>query len=330
MNTAQPETFATLTDVKKVDPYWTGGDVNVIPGGFNGAAPTISNQNIQNFAFNYVHVFRPSLLLDLRAAFTRSNAAAIPWNYGTNVTTALGQNCTPANCINYGDSGASGFADFNPTGFTGLGDTGQNPEIFVDNDFQEMAGLTWNKGAHSVRFGLALIRRQNALYFPISPAGSFSFTGIYTGVGPGDFLEGLGTAGARQNLLVHQNFRTWEPNGYVQDDWRATHWLTLNLGIRYDIFTPYTERQGRISNWDPASGLIVSPSIPGAQQSGPTALVKTTYTDIAPQVRICSKPAAPGGSSRGLRALDVPAGRRLSEWHWLGRYFGFNLPKFAL
>ena len=37
---------------------------------------------------------------------------------------------------------------------------------------------------------------------------------------------------------------------YVQDDWRATSWLTVNLGLRYDVFTPFTEEEDRLSNLD--------------------------------------------------------------------------------
>jgi hypothetical protein len=88
----------------------------------------------------------------------------------------------------------------------------------------------------------------------------------------------------RSNTLDAPSFRTWEPSAYVQDDYRVRRWLTLNLGLRYDLFTPYTEIRGRISNFDPALSLLVSPSLPGPQQSGPTAGVKTDFTSVAPRI----------------------------------------------
>ena len=99
----------------------------------------------------------------------------------------------------------------------------------------------------------------------------------------GDELEGLASGISRNNALVQQGFRSWEPSGYIQDDWHALPSLTVNLGLRCDIFTPFTEVHGRISNYDPYTGLIVSPSLPGIQQSNSTAMVSTPYGYIAPR-----------------------------------------------
>ena len=281
-NTLIPTNFP-FVNVKKVDPYWTGGDLLVDPGGQSASFPGPSLQGQQNIALTYVHVFRANLLLDLKAAYLRLWQKANPPNFPNNITTALGQACDAVNCVNYGNQAASGLADFNITGYTGLGEATFLPVYNADNGFQEIATLTWNKGAHSMRFGVELIRRQSTSIQSTNPPGTFTFTGIYSGVAPGDFLQGLGVTGSRNNYLISPGYRTWEPSAYVQDDWRTTNWLTLNLGIRYDIFTPFTEIRGRISNWDPTSGLLMSPAIPGIQQSGRTALMKTPYLDIAPR-----------------------------------------------
>jgi outer membrane receptor protein involved in Fe transport len=50
--------------------------------------------------------------------------------------------------------------------------------------------------------------------------------------------------------VTPQKMRTWEIGGFIQDDWRATDWLTLNLGVRYDIFTPFTEVSSSYANLD--------------------------------------------------------------------------------
>jgi len=44
---------------------------------------------------------------------------------------------------------------------------------------------------------------------------------------------------------------------YVQDDWRARRWLTINLGSRYDIYTPFTEAHNQISNFDLGTGKVI-------------------------------------------------------------------------
>jgi hypothetical protein len=89
---------------------------------------------------------------------------------------------------------------------------------------------------------------------------------------------------SRQTGLVASEFRTWEPSGYIQDDWRVTRKVTLNLGVRYDVFTPYTSANGAISNFDFAKNLIVGPNLPGANQSNASAGVKTFYGNVAPRI----------------------------------------------
>ena len=74
---------------------------------------------------------------------------------------------------------------------------------------------------------------------------------------------------------------TWEPSVFVQDDWRATDWLTLNLGVRYDIFTPFTEEDGEISNLDIDTLQFL---IPGQNGAGDTAGVETDYGNLAPRI----------------------------------------------
>ena len=83
-----------------------------------------------------------------------------------------------------------------------------------------------------------------------SPVGNFTFNPQLTDNGAGaggnaiaSFLLGYPSQVARSHSLIYPHYHTNEPSAFVQDDWRATDWLTLNLGVRYDVFTPYTERR---------------------------------------------------------------------------------------
>jgi hypothetical protein len=239
-------------------------------------------------AISYVHVFNPNLLLNLKAGVYRATSVSEPVNQGTNLSTKIGFPCSGTSCINFSNN-TTGLTRMTVTSvngspaYTAVGDPTYLPTVEYDTSFQYLAGLTWNKGAHSIRFGVGLIRRRGTIGQSSNPQGSFTFTGAYTGVALGDLLEGLPVTQARTNVLFQPSFRTWEPSAYVQDDWRAKPWLTLNLGARYDIFTPYTEVHGRLSNYDPYIGLVVSPSLPGIQQSSPTGDVRTNYEDFAPR-----------------------------------------------
>ena len=68
---------------------------------------------------------------------------------------------------------------------------------------------------------------------------------------------------------------------YVQDDWRATSWLTVNLGLRYDVFTPFTEEENRLSNLDLTTPRVL---VAGRDGVSRTAGVSTDYGNIGPRL----------------------------------------------
>jgi len=265
--------------------------------GFTNAFQGPATERQQSWTASYVHVFRPDLLLNLKANYLRSGIQSLGINANTYVSNALGFPCNATQCVNLPNfPQTSGLAGMNFSSgnsatsvLTDVGDGAAIPLLQYDSTFQYSAGLTWIKGNQSIKFGISLIRRRATINQAIAPHGEWTFTGIYTGEPTGDLLMGLSPGnssamtGWRSVATVAPGLRTWEPSGFVQDDWRAKHWLTLNLGIRYDIFTPFTEKRGRISNFNQATGLVTSPIIPGAQQSGPTDGILTDYRDIAPR-----------------------------------------------
>ncbi len=250
--------------------------------------PGVSKERSQGLALSYVHVFSPNVLLNLKAGYDRLADNALSLNNGTNLANKLGFPCTAVSCINFGSPTSSGMPNITtgtPAAYTNIGDATFLPIIIYVNTWEYAGTLTWNKGPHSIRMGAQLIRRWQTSGQNVNGEGGFAFTGGFTGVQGGDLLEGLAANGyTRGYTLVQQSNRFWEPGVFVQDDWRAKRWLTLNLGVRYDIFTPGTEKYGRITNFNPALGLFSSPAMPGAQQSDPTALVQTFYGSIAPRV----------------------------------------------
>jgi len=295
VNTLTPTNLPNVTLTSAQDPLLVAGKpVTLNPGGTgsgNGfAGPSFQRQ--QQMSVSYVHIYSANLILNLKAAYLRTSTRSLGPEYGTYIGNALGFPCNAVSCTNT-DLFSSGLPVIALAGGTNpsisLGDSHGVPLLQFDNTFQYTAGVNWNKGPHSFKFGMVLIRRRVTIHQGDNAQGSWAFSGGYTGVPDGDLLEGLSTGGQggvfgmRSTPLLSPGLRTWEPAAYVQDDWRARHWLTLNLGMRYDIYTPYTEVRGRISNFNPANGLIMAPSLPGAQQSNATAGVGTSYLDVAPR-----------------------------------------------
>src|SRR5229473_8271377 len=96
-----------------------------------------------------------------------------------------------------------------------------------------------------------LVRRlpRQLNYFQATfPLGWILFAGL-TGNAAEDMLTGFPLGYIRGNLLIKPGYRGWEEGYYAQDDWRVNSKLTLNLGLRYDLFTAFTEAHNRYDNF---------------------------------------------------------------------------------
>ncbi len=268
--------------------------VNVAPGGadynFYGAA----KDDAQNAQINFIHTFNSNLLLQLGFGYTRINNQSFPLNYGTNVNATFGQPNVNLNTL------TSGLSPAQPQGLADLGDGSYIPILDIDNTFQESGVLNINKGAHNIKVGAALIRRQALNFQNNQGIGIWTFNqpsagGTYDGTALPSLLQGNYNVVQRSNSLAPPHYRTWEPSVFVQDDWHASSILTLNLGVRYDIFTPFTEAHNAISNFNPATAKIDVAGVDGVNDH---ADLQTTYTNVAPRIGFALTPK-PGLVLRG-------------------------------
>lgn len=85
--------------------------------------------------------------------------------------------------------------------------------------------------------------------------GDLTFTGVFTGLSYADGLLGA-TEYAQLTNVFFVDQRIWMASGFVEDDWKVSPRLTLNLGLRYDFATPALEGQNRMANFDPAGQRV--------------------------------------------------------------------------
>ncbi len=232
-----------------------------------GTAPQVA----RNATLVYTRTFTPNLLMTIGAGWSFIQNGSLPLNYGLNPNTQFGQPNVNISQL------TSSLAVASPTGLTGLGGGGNFvPLEYKDNNYILNGGIIYSRGNHSFRIGAADIRRQALDQQDNQGEGSWTFR---TGA-PG-LLEGIFSAATRSNNVRTPNYRTSEPSVYFQDDWHVFPKLTLNLGLRYDVFTPFTEIHNNISNFDPSCPCIIQAGVNGVSRS---AGVHTDYRNAAPRL----------------------------------------------
>jgi len=214
-----------------------------------------------------------------------------------NVAGLAGITGISTNPANWGISGLS-FADY--SGLSNVVPQNRRTQVY-----QTANTLIWRHGKHTFRTGGDIRRLLTDLRQNSNPNGLFTFTGFATaqylngspvpgtGYDLADFLLGYPQQTALQYGPYTYNFRALGYDLFEQDSWRVRSNVSLELGIRYEYLSPYSEAHNRIVNLDPTPGFTsVTPVQPG--QAGPyfflPGLIKPNRDDFAPRVGIAWKP----------------------------------------
>jgi hypothetical protein len=203
------------------------------------------------FAFDDVYTFSPTMFLNVRYSFYRLQIEQTPaGNIGFDLT-QLGFPKSYADAI---PPGVRSFPSFNSPDFLG---TPNNWWTYPTHNHALEANLSKVRGSHTWRFGADARQYRNFQYEPHNAsAGFFSFGNTYTrgpfdnspgapkGQGTASLLLGIATDG-RVDRKASVASQSTVYSFYVQDDWKVTPRLTVNLGLRYEIEGPVTERYNR-------------------------------------------------------------------------------------
>jgi outer membrane receptor protein involved in Fe transport len=234
----------------------------------------------QGAVIGHTHNFSPSLLNEARFGFTR-----IAYNQESLVT-------RPNFVVEADIPGVTRdpkFADVPNVGITGFGGFGTGnsiPYYKVQNNFELVDNLMYNIGRHTLKTGFNMVRRQAQQVVPRTKKGQLTFDGNFAGSTLGDFLLGLPrqTQLGSSPYVSEAGLRMLDLFGYVQDDWRAAPWLTLNLGLRYEAVDPPTDLNGFTINFNPYTGAFTPPLAHNQQLSRPDR------NNFAPRIGFALKP----------------------------------------
>jgi len=175
--------------------------------------------------------------------------------------------------------GGPGLSTITVSGMASLGD-GNGNVTKVNNIFEVNQALSWVKSKHEFKFGFNFMSSRFAFFTPPKPVGAFNFNAGYTGYGLADFLYGRPIS-SQYDVTKFFDLERYRPTFYIQDNWRVTPRLTLNLGIRDEIVTPWKERHNRLAVFDPRNGgNLVPVGTPGFPED---TVTDARLTNIGPR-----------------------------------------------
>jgi hypothetical protein len=218
---------------------------------------SLANTRDQNIAISEIHTFTPRTINEFRFGLNRVRT---DWTgYDVNLKTS-DQVGIPG--INDFCGTCGGLARIGIAGFNTYGHTPYAPTYRHDTIFQWVDNATFIRGKHSFKVG-ADVRDQRAdLFQTENPIGEFDFDQRFTsnlgasGTGSGfaSFLLGTTETAGRAALTDFPSNRDYQMYFFGQDDWKVNEKLTVNMGVRWEYYSPGTDAHHNIANFDLASG----------------------------------------------------------------------------
>lgn len=231
-------------------------------GGAFGTLPLRVIPIAWSVAGGYTRVFSSAMVNELRINFTKNDSDQL-----TTAEKSLYADFGIKGVPQY--EGLTGLPTFNVTNYTGLGDRTFTPNPKQAKIFQINDGVSWTKGAHGLKFGGEFWRMLGYAGTSNQSRGTFTFNGQFTsrvpGTGTGNAIADLLLGQASAALITTQQIVYMSANNYgvyLQDNWKVSPRLTLNLGLRYEYTARFRERDQRHASFDlnpgsPTYGTVV-------------------------------------------------------------------------
>jgi Carboxypeptidase regulatory-like domain len=260
---------------------------------------SFSTTPVHNGVLDWTRTLTPALVNDARIGVNYvfiNNGNTPPSGLG-NLAQTFGIVGAPSDILPAQDFTANAFAA-GPNGGVAIGSANVT-QLFANTVIEYQDTAIWTKGSHTMRFGFQGYRQRVDTYYSGNngAAGTFTYDGRYSGRADSDFMLGLpaqvgsgineGTWGQRGNVF----------GGYFQDDWHAKNNLIVNLGLRYEIHTPWVEVYDRQTNFGLFSGQVEQPG-----QNGNSRALYNTYNGIGNWQPRIGLAWTPGGGKTVIRA----------------------------
>jgi outer membrane receptor protein involved in Fe transport len=195
---------------------------------------------MSNYQAQYVHTFSPTLMNELRVGANRENVAQLSVRTNTDFTIESlgihgmlvgGPNGRPLR------KDEEGFPTLSISGYMGMGDGTAASNLDNSRTYQVVDNITWVRGVHTLKFGADVRRNMDDATTNNWPFGSMTFTSDIGGNAAAAYMLGYPRTVLTPEGVPLTGARQWRTGLYGQDDWKVTPNLTLNLGLRHDLYT---------------------------------------------------------------------------------------------
>ncbi|MGC1837670.1 MAG: TonB-dependent receptor [Candidatus Acidiferrales bacterium] len=261
----------------------------------------LEDDSFRSVAISETHIFSSNLVNEFRFGYNRINSHRLQLNANENVAQELDYPGVP-----YGPD-LGGLPQISiDDGTATIGSSGYLPAIEKQNSYVVTDNLTWIHGRHSAKFGTEIRNEQFTLFEPSAARGNVNFASDFTdnpsapttgGEAFATFLLGVpdyGQITSTHNVDYHRQIYAV----YGQDDFRMTQRLTLNLGLRYELFTTIKAAGNEQATFDFSNDSLVVPSGQNASltpflaanipilRNGSEGLISPDLNNFAPRVGI--------------------------------------------
>jgi outer membrane receptor protein involved in Fe transport len=255
--------------------------------------PTNNNDPYTGFILNWTHVLSNSIVNDARAGVGRTRYIQTPtdvsgkWGLTGNAKLGIpGTQLVPGfSTLVIGNGVSSGTVDDigAPQAQDGNGSYGGIDSDSIVNAFTYGDNLTWQHGKQTLKFGAQILRYQENRYYSGNDGtlGFFVFNGSVS-----NFLNDQVTSEAQGALTGRWGQRQYRDAFFVQDDYKLTPNVTVNLGLRWEYDQPYTEVNNKQANINLTTGAITNAGVNGA----PRALYNAFYGGFMPRLGFAWSP----------------------------------------
>lgn len=268
------------------------------------STPVFATPTAQSVAASYTRVLQPSLVNEIRFGFMRTRLQQ--QTSGDRLFEDYGIKGV------YPDDDVKGLPTFGITGLSTVGTTGPGTlpigatgsgNLPIDKSgrvLQLIDTLSWIKGRHTIKIGGEFQQSTLSAFVTLQARPAINFSGVYsqdplnrgtTGSPYADFLLGYSNSTTISNRPQNDS-RQNIAQGFIQDDWKLSGRLTLNLGIRYELALPWIELNDRQSGVILDPGPLYGKTIEAGAVAGTgynRSFVNTDWNNVAPRVGLAYK-----------------------------------------